>query len=293
MTVEILIIVVAVMFMASYWMCAGRRNKLVMQIEYSYNGPNGPAYWKELFPSSAGPCQSPINIVLGDAINRHVTGTQGELKFSKEYCLTPCRMCIGNDGNSVTLYAYFGNNSRPVVTGGPRNDKFEFLNASLRWGPNDHEGSEHAINHEFFAMELQAIYVKNDRRYVNLSQAAECNAVMIISYLFQVTQEDNPYLTPLILSLPRITATHRTTQVTPIPLFFIMPPFVSKYVSYCGSLTFPPCTEGVNWIVQKNPLAISYAQVEQFRKLRSSCGFLENNRRPLQDVNDREITFYV
>ncbi|KAB0797006.1 hypothetical protein PPYR_11067 [Photinus pyralis] len=292
MTLEILIIVAAVMFMASYWVCAGQRNKLI-QIEYSYTGSKGPAHWRELFPNSAGPCQSPINIVLDDAIAMHVGGADGELRFSEEYSRTPKQMCIHNDGNSVTLYVDFGNDPRPAVMRGPRGEKFEFANASFRWGPNDQEGSEHTINYQNYAMELQAIYIKGSRRYCNCSQAAEDNAMLIISYLFQVSQTENHYLTPLILSLPRIAAIQRTTPVCPIPLFFIMPPFVSKYVSYCGSLTFPPCTEGVYWIVQTDPLAISSAQVDQFRKLRSSSGLLENNRRPLQDGNGREITFYI
>lgn len=50
-------------------------------------------------------------------------------------------------------------------------------------------------------------------------------------------------------------------QIDPFPLASIMPPFGRNYYTYFGSLTFPPCTEGVRWIVQPEPLWISSDQV--------------------------------
>ena len=62
-------------------------------------------------------------------------------------------------------------------------------------------------------------------------------------------------------------------------------PEVEKdYYNFEGSLTTPPCTEGVNWIVFKNQETVSKEQVEKFTQ---TLGF-ENNR-PIQDTNGRQI----
>ena len=62
-------------------------------------------------------------------------------------------------------------------------------------------------------------------------------------------------------------------------------PEVEKdYYNFEGSLTTPPCTEGVNWIVFKNQETVSKEQVEKFTQ---TLGF-ENNR-PIQDANGRKI----
>ena len=62
-------------------------------------------------------------------------------------------------------------------------------------------------------------------------------------------------------------------------------PEVEKdYYNFEGSLTTPPCTEGVNWIVFKNQETVSKEQVEKFTQ---TLGF--KNNRPIQDTNGRQI----
>jgi carbonic anhydrase len=50
---------------------------------------------------------------------------------------------------------------------------------------------------------------------------------------------------------------------------------------YTGSLTTPPCTEGVKWSVMVNPIEMSQAQLDAFTKI------IENNNRPVQSLNGR------
>jgi carbonic anhydrase len=57
----------------------------------------------------------------------------------------------------------------------------------------------------------------------------------------------------------------------------------SGYYTFAGSLTTPPCSEGVTWYVMKNPLTLSDAQVAAFARL------YPENARPIQPLNDREI----
>jgi carbonic anhydrase len=58
---------------------------------------------------------------------------------------------------------------------------------------------------------------------------------------------------------------------------------LQQYVSYQGSLTTPPCSEGVSWLVWTTPLSIPQQQVKQFRD------FAGMNARPSQPLNKRAV----
>jgi carbonic anhydrase len=63
----------------------------------------------------------------------------------------------------------------------------------------------------------------------------------------------------------------------------MLPPDRAKYLQYIGSLTTPPCTEGVVWIVLRQPVSASAEQIALFRKM------VGMNARPTQPVNGRLI----
>ena len=60
-------------------------------------------------------------------------------------------------------------------------------------------------------------------------------------------------------------------------------PKEQAYYRFNGSLTTPPCTEGVTWFVMKNPITISSQQLAQFKSL------YEGNNRPVQTINARPV----
>jgi carbonic anhydrase len=57
-----------------------------------------------------------------------------------------------------------------------------------------------------------------------------------------------------------------------------------SYYRFSGSLTTPPCSEGVRWLVMKQPLSLSPEQFAVFRKNMHSP-----NNRPLQEVHGRPV----
>lgn len=61
--------------------------------------------------------------------------------------------------------------------------------------------------------------------------------------------------------LPNVTCAGKSAQVLPFSLQGLLPNSTEKYFIYNGSLTTPPCSETVEWIVFKNPAAISDEQV--------------------------------
>ena len=60
-------------------------------------------------------------------------------------------------------------------------------------------------------------------------------------------------------------------------------PTDQRYYQFMGSLTTPPCSEGVLWMVLKTPVAISREQIKLFSQL------FPNNSRPVQPINGRAV----
>lgn len=66
-----------------------------------------------------------------------------------------------------------------------------------------------------------------------------------------------------------------------------------QYLSYKGSLTTPNCLETVTWMVLKQPVSISSAELAELRKLKDEKGKpLTTNFRPLQRLNYRKVLIY-
>ena len=63
-----------------------------------------------------------------------------------------------------------------------------------------------------------------------------------------------------------------------------MLPSVQTTFRYRGSLTTPPCTEGVNWLLMTSPVELSVQQLTALDSL-----FEDGNNRPVQPINDRTL----
>ncbi|KAJ8968425.1 hypothetical protein NQ314_002307 [Rhamnusium bicolor] len=229
----------------------------------------GPAVWPQMYAAAAGCKQSPLN--LKDRCSIVVPSeTVPPLVFSCEFDTPPKEMKLYNSGYN----------------------EYMFHNIRFRWGPNDNEGSEHMVNCTRYAMELQATFVKNSYQHDDILQAAKCGSLLILSYVFMVTPRDNPYLEPIVNALQYIKNPMACISIEPIILSLLTPAFSKDYFTYSGSLTFPPCTEGVTWIVKPEPLVISSRQVRKFRKLKGCTGLITNNSRPVQKMNNRDVFYY-
>lgn len=82
--------------------------------------------------------------------------------------------------------------------------------------------------------------------------------------LTQITNADNPYLDHIVTNLWRIIRPGSKVHIPPFPLEWIFPTFERNYYAYSGSLTRPPCSEIVTWIIQPEPIAISSDQVKHY-----------------------------
>jgi carbonic anhydrase len=100
--------------------------------------------------------------------------------------------------------------------------------------------------------------------------------------LFEISKKSNPFLQTLIdAGLPKKNGDTKVTS-TLINLADVLTS-TSSYFTYSGSLTTPPCSENVTWIVLAKPANVSQAQFQSFRRI------LGNDFRPLQNLNGRVL----
>ncbi|MGZ5786498.1 MAG: carbonic anhydrase [Ramlibacter sp.] len=102
-----------------------------------------------------------------------------------------------------------------------------------------------------------------------------------VAVLFRIGAE-NPFMAQLLPRIPaRADGDHLVAGVT-IDASGLLPR-ERGYFRYTGSLTAPPCTEGVDWIVMKQPIDISPAQLAQYRRR------FADNMRAAQPLNGRVV----
>jgi carbonic anhydrase len=132
-----------------------------------------------------------------------------------------------------------------------------------------HAPSENLIKGKSYALEAHLVHADKDGH------------LAVLALMFQEGAE-NKALARLWPSLPAHEGEkHALDQ--PFQVAQLLPA-VRSYYRFSGSLTTPPCTEGVRWLVMKRPLTVSHAQVEMFTHLMH-----HPNNRPVQAVNAREL----
>ncbi|PSN55760.1 hypothetical protein C0J52_04811 [Blattella germanica] len=145
---------------------------------------------------------------------------------------------------------------------------------------------------KYFPMELHLVHYKKE--YGSQDEALKYeDGLAVVSFLFQLSDRPNPALNAIIPFLDAVVGAElEITLMHPFPLEMLDLSFANEYVTYLGSLTTPPCSEVVTWIVSSRSLTISEEQLNKFRQLSTSDGEMKNNFRPVQPTNGRPV-FYV
>lgn len=221
---------------------------------WSYEGPGGPQNWHKLKPEYAmcgmGKTQSPIAIMDEDTLK----GPAEPLQFSYK----PSKGTITDTGHSIEVKVY---NTDNVLT--VRNTKYRLLQFHF------HAPAEETINGQRFPLGAHFVH-KND-----MGQLA------VVTVLFE-TGDPNALIEKVWTHMPL--GPNDSVRMPPdlVNVYDILPKD-QRYYSYFGSLTTPPCTEGVLWLVLKQPVQISPEQLYMYTQLYS------NTARPLQPRNSRTI----
>ncbi|MDR3413417.1 MAG: carbonic anhydrase family protein [Formivibrio sp.] len=219
--------------------------------QWSYHGESGPAHWAELDPAFAscsyGRQQSPINI------DNAYMQSQGKLQIKYQ----PTKLSVLNDGHTIQLPVEPGN----FIEIGQ--DRYQLLQL------NFHSPSEEAISGKHFAMDIHLVH-RND-----------AGQLAVLTVLIGQGLKDHPLFNILWQSLPEANESRTFDMKTFNPADIL--PTNLDYWTYIGSLTTPPCTEGVRWMVLKNPIQLSKRQIARFQH------FYSMNARPIQPLNSRAI----
>ncbi|XP_042864347.1 carbonic anhydrase 3-like isoform X2 [Penaeus japonicus] len=259
---------------------------------WSYEGNNGPAFWREVFPTCGGKNQSPVDL---SKVNATYQLSRQPIVF-KRYDTSPPDMTVKNNGHTVVAsWTTKDMKKLPFISGGGLEGKYVFSNFHFHWGSDDSKGSEHTFDGDRFAAELHLVHFKED--YGTLEKALKHkDGLAVLGVMIEAEESDNESLQPFVETLEEVI--ELGTEFHPddkIPLSALLPEEEDRhfFFRYQGSLTTPTCNEVVTWTVFQKPIALSSSQLDKFRSLIGHDGLhpLQDNFRPVQPLNDREVTF--
>ncbi|KAJ3402735.1 hypothetical protein HDU80_004793 [Chytriomyces hyalinus] len=222
--------------------------KIEMERRWHYDGGEGVMNWGHFNATcEAGEHQSPVDFE-GEGL-----AISGKPDLTWSDLTTPFNFT--NNGHTVQLN--LGQSTPKLVT--RELDGREYTVAQCHF----HSPSEHHLDQKYFDLEAHFVHASADGK------------LNVIGIFFDLGDKDNIWLDQFIDNLPA--KENATTQVPKLN----MAPIIShlqntSYFSYSGSLTTPPCSEGVLWMVAREPMDIS---PRQLKKLRTVMPF---NSRPVQ-----------
>ena len=221
-------------------------------VDWSYNSPTGPTEWASLtydfILCAEGVKQSPIDISTDD-----VDEVGGEnLVFHYQ----ASGLTVVNNGHTIVVSPTIANY---LIKDGVRYDLLQL---------HFHAQSEHAIDGRLSPMEVHLVHISST------------NELLVVGVMLEIGDQNN-VLASFFSDLPANDGDYinSTSLVNIIDLI----PEDKTVFNYSGSLTTPPCSEGVNWNVMVESTTLSMSQLTAFTTL------YNHNRRPTLDLNGRTI----
>ncbi|TCK57532.1 carbonic anhydrase [Flavobacterium sp. 90] len=248
-TAKILLGSVLMMFVA----CSDKNNtKEEEKKHWNYEGETGPEHWSEIDQNDCGgSAQSPIDI-----INTETDKTLLPIDF--HYNEKTKIHDIINNGHSIQVD--FEPDDYIMING----DKYELKQFHF------HEPAEHTIRGVRYPLVIHMVHMNKDGKYA------------VVAIMAQEDQEINEAFEFLDKFLPlKVNESIKVNEDFNINKVL---PENQTYYTYTGSLTTPPCTEGVQWYILKNPVGVSSKIIEDLRKIMPI-----NNFRNVQPLNGRII----
>lgn len=217
---------------------------------WTYEGAEGPDHWGEMSGyglCSTGKNQSPVDL------KGALTAKLAPLSFKYQSQAKE----VLNNGHTVQV-TYQPGSILSVDSHDYQLKQFHF-----------HAPSENLLNGKQFPLEVHFVH------------ADEAGNLAVIGVFFEQGAA-NAALAKLGKDLPAHAGDDHDLDVS-VSATDLMPQS-REYYRFSGSLTTPPCSEGVNWLVLKHPITASKQQIEQ---LHAAMG--HDNARPVQPLNARVI----
>ena len=243
---------------------------------YDFNYIDKGNNWPELYPKCGGLRQSPIDLDTksrSDVLAMEVLG-----KDFKNYDVRTVFNTIAGiamEANEGKLDLKLGD--------GAISDKHEAQYVIFK------APSEHCIDKKRYELEMQIIMKKPEQK----------NPSAAIAIFFDSSIKDVKTLKPVKSDLLHTIRPKRSTALGELTFDVQLKKFLSSvdyrfFWSYEGSLTTPPCTEGIQWTVVNNPMPMLESQLEDFNFHYKSNNTFANgngNIRGPQPLNNRKVYF--
>jgi carbonic anhydrase len=226
------------------------------EIHWGYE--HGTEGWGELDPSfeqcSSGLQQSPIDVVPGTAVRADLPALT--FRYGTQVDFT-----MSHNGHTVVATPTTTTNTLTIGTKLYTLKQFHM-----------HTPSENFLNGESYPLEYHFVHQAGD------------GALAVVGVFFDDADSSNSQIGQLISAMPTETTTHTLQE-------FNLRRFVPTGRSYRfpGSLTTPPCGEGVAWHVMATVKTASASQIAAFMNEFSGTHFPGGNRRPVQSRNARRL----
>ncbi len=219
------------------------------ETHWGYVGQGGPENWGQLSPEyevcQIGNTQSPINL------ESHVAAELKTLELSYK----PSPIEVVHNGHTIQVNYASGNQLKL------EGQTFNLIQFHF------HHPSEHQHNGKSYMMEVHLVHQSEDKNLAVLG-------------VFIQPGKENRVLKTIWDELPSNKgATKKLENVTLNPKDLL--PQNASFYRYFGSLTTPPCSESVHWIVYDQPIEMSLGQIKKFAQM------FPNNSRPIQAINRR------
>jgi carbonic anhydrase len=228
---------------------------------WHYEGDEGPAHWGAISAKFAaclsGREQSPIDIV---APIRRATPNALAVDFAPASLRIVHHEHVAdaiNNGHTVQVNYSEGDT---LTVGGHAYQLVQY---------HFHAPSEHTVNGKQFPMEMHLVHTD-----------AEGQLAVIGVLIAQGAA--NAAFEPIWSNLPETKGVEHHLEHVKVDVDALLPKVLTTY-RYEGSLTTPPCSEGVKWFVMTTPIALSTAQISAFTAL------FHGNNRPVQRLNGRPV----
>jgi carbonic anhydrase len=218
---------------------------------WTYFGEHGPGHWADLSPEFAacgtGQAQSPIDIAYPHAAQLP------PIQFA--YSASPLK--IIDNGHTIQV------NYTPGSTISIEGKTYELVQFHF------HHPSEEEISGRHYAMVAHLVHKNNEGK------------LAVVAVLIQ-QGDPNPLISTLWDNLPPRKNNEIESDSVQVHVADLLPSN-HNYYRFEGSLTTPPCTEGVSWYVLETPVTFSKAQIEKFASI------YPRNARPIQPLHNRVV----
>jgi len=218
--------------------------------KWGYTGQGGPEHWGALSADfaacSVGKEQSPVDIPQMEGAADAVKTQYGDTKLN-----------VLNNGHTIQLNYSEGSKLQ--------SEGVEYDLLQLHF----HSPSEHTINGKSFPLEVHFVH------------KAQNGTLAVVGVMFEEGAE-NAELAKIWKNTPK-KANEVVTSDMMVNAGNLLPED-QTLIRYAGSLTTPPCSEGVKWHVMTSPIEASSGQIEKFLSI------VQENNRPIQPLNARHFT---